>query len=65
MLDKEFISVSKIKFFKKDMINKLKTVLASTLLVFASIANAQTTDLVDVAMGSKDHTTLVTAFIGA
>jgi uncharacterized surface protein with fasciclin (FAS1) repeats len=47
------------------MINKLKTVFASLFLVFASVANAQVTDLVDVAMGSQDHTTLVTALKAA
>lgn len=40
---------------------KLKLVLGSLFLVFAGVANAQTADVVDVAMGSKNHTTLVTA----
>lgn len=47
------------------MTKKLKSVFASLFLVFATVANAQTTDLVDVAMGSKDHTTLVTALKAA
>lgn len=47
------------------MTSKLKSVLASLLLAFASVANAQTTDLVDVAMASKDHTTLVIALKAA
>ena len=47
------------------MTKKMKSVFASLFLVFATVANAQTTDLVDVAMGSKDHTTLVTALKAA
>ena len=44
---------------------KLKLVFASLFLVFAGVANAQTKDVVDVAMGSKNHTTLVTALKAA
>ena len=44
---------------------KLKLVFASLFFVFAFIANAQTKDVVDVAMGSKNHTTLVTALKAA
>jgi uncharacterized surface protein with fasciclin (FAS1) repeats len=47
------------------MKKKLKSVLAGMFLVFAGAANAQTTDVVDVAMGSKDHTTLVAAIKAA
>jgi uncharacterized surface protein with fasciclin (FAS1) repeats len=43
------------------MTKKLKSVLAGLCLLFAGVANAQTKDVVDVAMGSKDHTTLVAA----
>ncbi len=39
----------------------LKAVVFSTAVLFASFANAQSSDVVDVAMGSKDHTTLVAA----
>ena len=44
---------------------KLKLVFASLFLVFVGVANAQTKDLVDVAMGSVDHTTLVAAIKAA
>ena len=44
---------------------KLKLVFASLFLVFAGVANAQTTDVVDVAIGSKNHTTLVAALKAA
>ena len=44
---------------------KLKLVFASLFLVFAGVANAQTADVVDVAMGSKNHTTLVAALKAA
>jgi uncharacterized surface protein with fasciclin (FAS1) repeats len=47
------------------MTKKMKSVFAGLCLVFASVANAQTTDVVDVAMGSKDHTTLVAAIKAA
>ena len=47
------------------MTKKLKSVFAGLFLVFASAANAQTTDVVDVAIGSNDHTTLVTAIKAA
>jgi uncharacterized surface protein with fasciclin (FAS1) repeats len=43
------------------MTKKLKSVFVGLLLVLAGTANAQSTDVVDVAMGSKNHTTLVTA----
>jgi len=46
--------------FKK-MKKMFKSVLLATAVVFASFANAQTSDVVDVAMSSKDHTTLVAA----
>ena len=44
---------------------KLKLVFASLFLVFAGVVNAQTADVVDVAMGSKNHTTLVAALKAA
>lgn len=44
---------------------KLKLVFASLFLVFAGVANAQTKDVVDVAMGSKNLTTLVIALKAA
>ena len=44
---------------------KLKLVFASLFFAFAVIVNAQTKDVVDVAMGSKNHTTLVTALKAA
>ena len=47
------------------MTKKLRSVFAGLFLVFASVANAQTTDVVDVAIGSKDHTTLVAAIKAA
>jgi len=47
------------------MTKKLKSVFVGLFLVLASTANAQTTDIVDVAMGSKDHTTLVAAIKAA
>lgn len=47
------------------MKNNLKSVFAGLFLAFAGVANAQTTDVVDVAMGSKDHTTLVAAIKAA
>ena len=65
MLNEKWKIVPEIILNKKYMKNKLKSVFASLLLVFASVANAQTTDLVDVAMSSKDHTTLVTALKAA
>ncbi len=43
----------------------LKSGLLALALVFTGFANAQTTDVVDVAMGSKDHTTLVAAIKAA
>jgi uncharacterized surface protein with fasciclin (FAS1) repeats len=43
----------------------LKLGLLALALVFTGFANAQTTDVVDVAMGSKDHTTLVAAIKAA
>jgi uncharacterized surface protein with fasciclin (FAS1) repeats len=43
------------------MKTKLKSIFAGLFLVFTGVANAQTTDVVDVAIGSKDHTTLVAA----
>lgn len=39
----------------------LKLGLLAIALVFSGFANAQTQDVVEVAMGSKDHTTLVAA----
>ncbi len=47
------------------MTKKLKSVFAGLCLVLAGVANAQTNDVVDVAKGSKDHTTLVTAIKAA
>lgn len=47
------------------MKKNLKSVFAGLFLVFSGIANAQTTDVVDVAISSKDHTTLVTAIKAA
>lgn len=47
------------------MKKNLKSVFAGLFLVFTGIANAQTTDVVDVAISSKDHTTLVTAIKAA
>lgn len=43
------------------MKKKLKSGLMALALAFTGFANAQTKDVVDVAMGSKDHTTLVAA----
>ena len=43
------------------MKNILKSVLLCSAVIFSSFANAQSSDIVDVAMGSKDHTTLVAA----
>jgi uncharacterized surface protein with fasciclin (FAS1) repeats len=43
------------------MRKKLKLVFVSLFLGFTGLVNAQTTDVVDVAIGSKDHTTLVAA----
>jgi uncharacterized surface protein with fasciclin (FAS1) repeats len=43
------------------MKNILKSVVLSASVIFASFANAQSSDVVDVAIGSKDHTTLVAA----
>ncbi len=43
------------------MKKKLKSGLVALALAFAGFASAQTKDVVDVAMGSKDHTTLVAA----
>jgi uncharacterized surface protein with fasciclin (FAS1) repeats len=48
-------------FKKKKMKKKLKSGLVALALAFAGFASAQTKDVVDVAMGSKDHTTLVAA----
>ena len=39
----------------------LKPVLVALSLIFTGFANAQTSDVVDVAISSKDHTTLVAA----
>ncbi len=39
----------------------LKSGLLAVSILFAGLTNAQTKDVVDVAMGSKDHTTLVAA----
>lgn len=39
----------------------LKPVLVALSLIFTVFANAQTSDVVDVAISSKDHTTLVAA----
>jgi uncharacterized surface protein with fasciclin (FAS1) repeats len=47
------------------MTTKMKSVFTGLFLVFAGVANAQTTDVVDVAMGSKNHTTLVAAIKAA
>lgn len=47
------------------MTKNLKSIFAGLFLVFAGFANAQTTDVVGVAMGSKDHTTLVAAIKAA
>jgi uncharacterized surface protein with fasciclin (FAS1) repeats len=47
------------------MTKKLKSVFVGLSLVFASVANAQTSDVVDVAISSKDHTTLVAAIKAA
>lgn len=38
-----------------------KSVLVATAVIFTSFANAQSTDVVGVAVSSKDHTTLVAA----
>ncbi|MFT5251393.1 MAG: putative surface protein with fasciclin (FAS1) repeats [Flavobacteriales bacterium] len=43
------------------MAKKLKSVFIGLFLVLASFANAQTTDVVDIAISSKDHTTFVAA----
>ncbi|WP_422720790.1 fasciclin domain-containing protein [Flavobacterium sp.] len=43
----------------------MKIIFVGLFLVFAGFANAQTTDVVGVAMGSKDHTTLVAAIKAA
>lgn len=47
------------------MTKKLKSIFVGLFLVLASIANAQTKDVVEVAMASKDHTTLVAALKAA
>jgi uncharacterized surface protein with fasciclin (FAS1) repeats len=39
----------------------LKPVLVALSLIFTGFANAQTSDVVDIAISSKDHTTLVAA----
>jgi uncharacterized surface protein with fasciclin (FAS1) repeats len=39
----------------------LKSVLLASVVMFASFVNAQSSDVVDVAISSKDHTTLVAA----
>ena len=39
----------------------LKPILVALSLIFTGFANAQTSDVVDVAISSKDHTTLVAA----
>jgi uncharacterized surface protein with fasciclin (FAS1) repeats len=43
----------------------LKSGLVALAVMFASFTNAQSTDVVDVAVGSKDHTTLVAAIKAA
>jgi uncharacterized surface protein with fasciclin (FAS1) repeats len=43
------------------MITKIKTSLVAVSLFFAAAVNAQSSDVVDVAINSKDHTTLVAA----
>lgn len=50
-----------IKLIKKNMNKNLKVVFAGLFLAFAGVASAQTTDIVDVAISSKDHSTLVAA----
>jgi uncharacterized surface protein with fasciclin (FAS1) repeats len=43
------------------MKNILKSVLLSASVILTSFVNAQTSDVVDIAISSKDHTTLVAA----
>jgi uncharacterized surface protein with fasciclin (FAS1) repeats len=43
------------------MKNILKSVLLSASVILTSFVNAQSSDVVDIAMSSKDHTTLVAA----
>ena len=43
------------------MKKNLKPVLVALSLIFTGFANAQTSDVVDIAISSKDHTTLVAA----
>jgi uncharacterized surface protein with fasciclin (FAS1) repeats len=43
------------------MKNILKSALLSAAVIFASFVNAQSSDVVDIAISSKDHTTLVAA----
>ena len=47
------------------MKKSLKLGLVALAVMFASFTNAQSTDVVDVAAGSKDHTTLVAAIKAA
>lgn len=47
------------------MTKKMKSVFAGLSMLVAGAASAQTKDVVEVAMGSKDHTTLVTAIKAA
>jgi uncharacterized surface protein with fasciclin (FAS1) repeats len=61
-ITKSYFRKNKTKNFKKKkMKKKLKSGLVALALAFAGFASAQTKDVVDVAMGSKDNTTLVAA----
>jgi uncharacterized surface protein with fasciclin (FAS1) repeats len=47
------------------MIKNLKSIFVGLFLVLATVSNAQTKDVVEVAMASKDHSTLVAAIKAA